>query len=61
MEQPISKYRLMPRPLLNFSKWNLGTRLTQLNFCTAKLCNYQYTNNAVPGLSSGTSESAEDM
>ena len=51
--------RLVPRPLLNFSEWGLGMRLTQFSFYTAKLCNYQYTSNAVPYLSSGSSESAE--
>ena len=47
--------RLLLRALLDFSEQGLGTRLTQY---TAK---YQYTSIAIPGLSSGTGESAEVM
>ena len=49
------QYPTLPDPFLIFpnSVW-----LTQLY---TKLCNHQYTSNTIPGLSSGTSESAEDM
>ena len=49
----------MPRPLLNFSKWGLGTMLTQFCIYTAKLYNYQYTSNAIPGLSSESVEASQ--
>ena len=47
--------RLVPRPLVDCSELCLSTRLTQLY--SKALC--QYTSNAIPGLSSGTSGSAE--
>ena len=46
-------------PLFKFSEWCQSARLTQFKLHTAKLYNDQYTSNAIPGLSSGTSEIVE--